>query len=285
MPTLPRREYELIDLFLSAYEQDSWEGCKKDWLETKQDRAIELLATRRADSTTLAIEHTLIEPFVGEKADFVQFSSLLEIEKDQSLTVPGHAIYVDVPVGALRKKSRPRKLSPDRIVVCIQDWLKENVRSLPLGRSKHMCHILAADGSVSIVLPLNTRVVPIRQGKGRVLIRRWVGDWNCGDCVEKALRNKLPKLVNTKASKRILLLERDNMRLSEDMILEEIEKRRATFPELAKVNEIWLAETVVCETERVVYFWLHDANQQLTTSLGFNNGRLIERCEGGVSTL
>lgn len=167
----------------------------------------------------------------------------------------------------------------------LQGWLRENVRLLPLGRSKHTCHIPAADGSVSIVLPLNTRVVPIRQGKGRLLIQRWVGDWNCGDCVEKALRNKLPKPVNTKATKRLLLLERDNMRLSEDMILEEIEKRRARFPELAKVNEIWLAETVVCETEKVVYFWLYDANQRLTSSLGFCNGRLIERCEGGVSTL
>jgi hypothetical protein len=285
MPTLPRHDYELIDLFLSAYEQDSWKGCKKDWLETKQDRAIELLATRSSDNATLAIEHTLIEPFVGEKEDFVQFSPLLEIEKDQSLTIPGHAIYVDVPVGALRKKSRPRKLSPNLIVVGVQDWLKANLRSLPLGRSQHTCHIQATDGSVSVVLPLKTRVVPLRQGKARLLVRRWVGDWNCGDCVEKALRNKLPKLVNTKASKRILLLERDNMRLSEDMILEEIKKRKATFPELAKVNEIWLAETLAYETEKIVYFWLHDANHQLTSSLGFDNGHLIERCEGGVSTL
>lgn len=39
---------------------------------------------------TLAVEHTMIEPFVGEKQDCAAFeATFLEIEKDKSLCVDG----------------------------------------------------------------------------------------------------------------------------------------------------------------------------------------------------
>jgi hypothetical protein len=47
---------------------------------------LELLATRKSDGTTLAIEHTLLESFVGNKRDFAQFEPVFpSIKDDQSL--------------------------------------------------------------------------------------------------------------------------------------------------------------------------------------------------------
>ena len=119
----------LIDLFLSAYEDDAWADSKRDYLEERMDGAVEVLATK-TDGVTLAIEHTLIEPFVGDTEDLVRFQkSFLGIEQDKSLIMAGHAIYVDVPVQQLEKRQRAPA------VVALHAWLKANIASLPVGRS------------------------------------------------------------------------------------------------------------------------------------------------------
>ena len=88
---------DLIKLFLSAYERGSWADAR----HTKPDsivrtmQAVDQLATRKSDDKTLAIEHTIIEPFVGEKEDFAFFeAAFLEIETDKSLLVPGRWVFV-----------------------------------------------------------------------------------------------------------------------------------------------------------------------------------------------
>lgn len=50
--------------------------------------AVEVLATR-GDRTTLAIEHTIVQPFVGEKADSNAFMKAFgRIEKNPDLAIP-----------------------------------------------------------------------------------------------------------------------------------------------------------------------------------------------------
>lgn len=71
------------------------------------------------------------------------------------------------------------------------------------------------------------------------LVRRF-GQQNVGEVVEKALRKKL---IETHASKRVLLLERQDWRLNEGEVLTEIEHRRAQWPDLNHVDEIWIVET------------------------------------------
>jgi len=65
---LVKYEQVLISLFVSAYENFTWAGSKIEPLDEQVDGAIEALVTR-ADGQTMAIEHTLIEPFVGDKRD------------------------------------------------------------------------------------------------------------------------------------------------------------------------------------------------------------------------
>ena len=43
-----------------------------DWVDEHENGAVELIA-RKSDGTTLAIEHTLIQPYPLEKEDFARF--------------------------------------------------------------------------------------------------------------------------------------------------------------------------------------------------------------------
>lgn len=50
----------------------------------------------------MAIEHTLIEPFVGDKSDFAAFDQpLAALRNDQSLAVPNAGIEVYIPAGTM----------------------------------------------------------------------------------------------------------------------------------------------------------------------------------------
>jgi len=88
MPTKARREDLFIRLFVSAYEEDSWADADLCWLDQKVDGAVELLATRKLDGRTLAIEHALLEPFVGDKGDFAQFEQVFPSIKDDPWLIP-----------------------------------------------------------------------------------------------------------------------------------------------------------------------------------------------------
>jgi hypothetical protein len=60
---------------------------------------------------------------------------------------------------------------------------------------------------------------------------------------------KLPKLVNTPATRRVLVLERRHMNLGPKQILHEIETRSASFPALSSVDHIWSVKTVFFATD------------------------------------
>jgi hypothetical protein len=277
MPTIqPKRDRILIDLFLSAYENDSWADSRRDYLEERMDGAVEVLATR-ADGATLAIEHTLIEPFIGDTEDLVRFQrSFLAIEQDKSLVVPGHAIYVDVPVQQLEKHER------EPAVAALHSWLKANIASLPVGRSRRDCPFTVAENRNS-VLRLKIRLQPLHRPDGSLMIRRY-GDLRIGEVVEKALNAKLPKLAGTEADKRILLLERNQMQLDELEILNEVDRRRSQFQQLSDVHEIWFAETVFFESEQYVDFNRYQ-NGDAVSTLEFHRGRLSARYENGMAAV
>jgi hypothetical protein len=86
MPTKSRPEDVLVELFLSAYDHNTWQGCEVDWLDRRQDGGVEVVAAR-ADGKTLAIEHTLIESFVGEREDLERSKAFFPIEEDRTVWV------------------------------------------------------------------------------------------------------------------------------------------------------------------------------------------------------
>src|SRR6267142_5105567 len=122
------REFRESQIFLSAYEDNSWANCSLDWLDKRKDGEPECLATR-SDEKTLVIEHTLIQPFLKDKEDFARSKRFQCIEADKSLIIPGRIIYVNVPVGALQKGSRW-----EAVVNIVHAWLNTNIASFPEGR-------------------------------------------------------------------------------------------------------------------------------------------------------
>jgi hypothetical protein len=183
-----------------------------------------------------------------------------------------------VPVGTLKNQT---KAAQDTIVHSIHKWIKSNRLSLRDGRSEHRCGVTGVPGRVSFDIRLNLKVVALQHGPaaetGLLHVRRQqVGD-NLDVVIEKALRKKLAKLVNTAADKRILLLERQHINLLPERIHNEIENRRPAFPDLARVNEIWIVETIGYGT---AFFGTHlrfelYENGTVARSFDFNEGKLL----------
>ena len=284
MSTGPSREDDFIVPFLSAYEDGTWadaETTKPDAID-RTNPAVDKLATRKSDGRTLAIEHTIIEPFVGDKEDFAFFeTALLVIETDQTLAVPGRWIQVFVPVGTLQ--DQPKKAARDAIAQSVHGWIRSNRLALRDGTSQHHCAITGIPGGAHFDITLTVRVDPLEHGPaaepGILHVRRQQVENNLGEVIERALRKKLPKLVNTPADKRILLLERQHMNLHPRNMLDEIEKRRRSFPDLARVDEIWIVETIFYGTAfGGTYFRceLYE-NANLVRSFDFEGGNLRRR--------
>ncbi|HUZ47985.1 MAG TPA: hypothetical protein VMW54_15235 [Terriglobia bacterium] len=265
MPTKSRRENKFIKRFLSAYENYSWAEAKIDWLDETTDGAIDALATRTSDGKTLAIEHTTIEPFKNEKEDFAFFKkAFLPLENDTALPVPGYWIQVFIPVGILR--GQRRQGVRDATVRAIRGWLKEKRLSLPSGFSKHGLSIpISATNTLDATV--HVRLVPLA-GPGKLHIRRQQVANDLGEVIEKALKRKLPKLVQTPACKRVLLLERQHMNLYPQCMLEEVERRKSKFPRLSSVEEIWLVETMFYHTDSYLRFERYEGDR-LVDSLNF----------------
>jgi hypothetical protein len=273
VPTKPRRENIFIERFLSAYEDRSWANAKIDPLDQKIDGAVEALATRQCDGKTLAIEHTIIEPFVGEKEDYAHFRTAFpRIEQDQTLLVPGKWIRVFVPVGTLR--GQHKQASREAIVKGVHHWLKDNRLLLPNGDSESRCTIQGRPGMPNIEMILTVRVI-LLPGPGKLQVRRQQTTNDLGDVIDKALRTKLPKLARTHADRRVLLLEREHMNLHPKAILDEIENRRDRFPDLARVDEIWIVETIAYEAESLLYFEYYQDGQSVR-SFGFHGIEIFE---------
>ena len=281
MPTVFRRENTFIERFLSDYENHSWADAEIRWLDQETDSAVEALATRKSDRETLAIEHTIIEPFVKEKEDFAFFeAAFLKIEQDTTLLVPGRWVQVFVPVGILR--GQPKKATRDAIVEAVHSWLKTNRLSLPEGFSEHSFAVVIP-GKRALDISLYIRVVPL-PGPGELHVRRQQMENNLGEVIENALKNKLPKLVRTRAEKRILFLERQHMTLHPKSMLDEVEKRESMFPDLAKVNEIWILETMFYERDSYLRFERYEKGT-LVGSLDFKGEKLLDKFENGVFVL
>jgi len=270
-----RKERLLIKLLLSAYEYDTWKSCTLDWLEDRYDGAPEVLATK-SDGTTLALEHTLIQPFVDEKVDSHRFlTAFRRIENHPALVVPERKLKVLIPVGAL-----PVGHPWDTIGEEALSWLIANHANLPEGLSARTISVGRSSKNGPLALLVRTEITQLPGLPGYCHMWRDQVPGDLGDNVEKALRTKLLKLVSTPANKRILLFECDQI-LSSNHIYDEVVKRHSTFSDLVHIDEIWFADTAGYETENCVSFEFIDG-RRLVEALIFENGVLKLRRDGRI---
>ena len=270
MPTKPRPEDVFIEAFLSAYEDLTWADAEKDWVDRRKDGGVEMLATRRSDDQTLAIEHTLIQPFVSDKEDFAFFGpSFLKIQDDKSLIVPDKWIQVFVPVGTLH--GYPKPASREVIVKAVHEWISANRLTVPDGDSEHQCLVIGMPGKPDFEITLTIKVKPLPKHGDLHVRRQQVGN-DFADVVRKALTTKLPKLTKQKADKRVLILERQHMNLVPEQMQDEIKRQAPDFPQLAFVDEIWILETIGYEPGGYFLFELNDENNRHLSTMSFHGG-------------
>lgn len=242
-----RRDERLIDLFLRGYKDRA--GCSYRLRErpdqVERDRAaVDCIAVNER-SDTLAIEHTLVEPFEGQKADDQPFLAVFErLHHSAELTVPSLLIDILVPVGAI-----PKGVEWNQVGQHMYEWLREARLRIPLGESDHKVPGLGFD----LTLHIQAMEIPGTAGAliaGRVLPR----DRSFSNVLGRALAAKLPKLVAARANSHILIVEDGSTALGLTIFAREIDAVQNSFPELAQVDSVWLAHTPVWESEKVVWF-------------------------------
>jgi hypothetical protein len=174
---------------------------------------------------------------------------------------------VIIPVAALSKV--PKGVRWESVGEQVLLWLKANHLGLPEGYMPATIPISVGNNQ-TFNFSIGTDVMSLPGLPGFCLISRDKVPENLGDNVEKALRTKIPKLINTPAHKRILLFERDQIFPSDLSIYAEVTKRSGSFPDVRKIDEIWFANTAVYETEKWISFELID-DRGLVEMLTFEN--------------
>jgi hypothetical protein len=259
-------ERPFIRMFLSGYASGAWKDASLNWIEETQENAVEVVATS-STGKTLALEHTLIELFAGEKYDSTIFVEAFEtrIEKNPDIIIPGRALDVMIPVGAL-VGVKDRDDAGDRLLA----WIKANHTDIPVGESQ--ATIVLGNG---VNLTIRFRNVPTGNETGYCWLGRYDKPKTFDKIVEKAVKRKVPKLIRTQADVHILLLQREHSSMSDTELRDELEKLTLAYPDVAKVEEIWYANTSIYETEGWCYF--ARIGDGPTEIMRFQNGVLKHR--------
>lgn len=242
MLCLTRPDQKLVALFLPEYNKATGGTYEvKDWPDQSDIEAIAL----DQSGSRLAIEHTLIQPFVGEKDDAQPFlAAFSRLEQDRALRVPEYDIAVWVPIGSI-----PKGVKWDYVGVKVREWLLVNKETLPVRRSQQQIPGLPFD------LIIVADKIELPGHPGSLSLGRYGMPNTFAEVVRKALCTKLPKLISTQAEKRILLLEKDNLPHGYVEIALSIESMEAEFPDLRHIDQIYVVNTVAWETENVLFFY------------------------------
>lgn len=216
--------------------------------QTERTRqAVEAIATGN-DGTTVAIEHTLLQDFSGERGDAARLrAAIAPLEQDPNVALPNADLLIVAAPFAV-----PAGIHWAAIPTAISAYLAPIKHTLSEGWSHH---VIACGG---FELPLEIERTPdnLPEVAGRVFVARSWPETPLAETVEIALKRKLGKLVAEHADVRILLLERMAIPMGcpPQGVGEAVEALRAQFPALEQIDEIWIAYTLAWEREDVVWY-------------------------------
>jgi hypothetical protein len=242
-----RRDQQLVSHFLTAFNQrcgTSFKVLRWPDVDNRQRPAVEAVASD-ASGETVAIEHTLVQPFNGERIDTDRFMKVFgKLEGCADLTKPGYNVDVIVRVGAI-----PKGIKWEIVAELVHEHIEKRISVL-------------SDGSTEETIPGLPFALSITLGiwshssaeEDHVWVSRYEGPNSLKQVVRTALERKLPKLVAEKASRRILLLEQADVAHGHAAVRVAIDELSPEFPKLAQVDEIWLAITTCWEREDVLFF-------------------------------
>lgn len=191
----------------------------------------------------VAIEHTLLQMFEGQKSDDVPFNRVFgQLWSDKTLRVPGRRIVLFVhPFSILRGVDWG--LASQKV----SEWFRSVRLTLPDGKSEHTIQFLRHHLRVTVDSMDATKwFLP-----PHVWVVRTLPSDPCRDLVWTILQTKLAKLAGTPADRRILLVECATP-WSYQEIIDAMESVGPKFPDLAAIEAIWVADTTPWKTESCV---------------------------------
>ena len=234
----------IIERFLRDYNAEK--GCAyfvAEWPDDndRTDKAIDALAKEGDDR--LAIEHTILQPFIDEKKDTSIFLRTVgTLDKATHLKMPGFSVTLSFEVGAV-----PNGTDWSKVAQAVEQWYLANQQAIPTGQSKHVIPELPFQLAVAVSKSaLNSREGFFFVGRVKPTKKQLV------DTVEQALNTKIEKLTAACAEKRILLLEKDVPIYGNGEVGEILKKLLPQFPKLSQVEEVWVIDTVAFENENYV---------------------------------
>lgn len=199
---------------------------------------------RNTAGQTLALEHTLIEPFAGDKADADSFLKTLgSLENHPRLTLQGTMVMVSQAVGAI-----PRGIKWTEVPSAILAQLTPVLPTFPEGR--HTLTIKGAGWTLNLNVS-KTRTAPSDPGRF-FTARVYPGDPG-PELIVAALEKKIPKLAAAKADKKILLLEKDAVAGTIEAQFEQLPDEPRIQALLNSVDQIWGINSAALESEDVIF--------------------------------
>lgn len=253
------RDDSLVDLFIPVLNdrRATSFSLRERPDEIVRDRPqIEAVAVDPLSGDVLRIEHTRLEPFEGEGADWGRLRDIADaIESDASIRQAGRDVDVEFVVGAFEGFEKWRRDKP-RVITSVLDWLRRNAAALPEGPSDH-------------VLELPERVafstdVDEFDGGGRVLVSRTKPPDSFDASLHRSITRKLPKLLAKPAKACVLLLEKYLPFPSRHTIGGAVRRAAAVTPDLSRV-EVWIADTNGWHADQTIGFYGVWPNVDATT--------------------
>lgn len=246
-----KTDKRIVEVFvlseLSRTRQEAFTVTSRPDESERRREAVEAIATGQSGQT-VAIEHTLLQDFPGERGDAARLrAAIVPLEQDPLIRLARADLLIvvepfSVPIG-IDWSTIPRSVA---------EYLAPIKDGLPEGWSRHVVRCTGFELVLEIERsPENLPGVP-----GVVFVARsWPGT-PLAESVEIALKRKLAKLVATDAPTRILLLERlaIPMGLPPQRVGEAIEVLRPSYPALEQIDEIWVAYTQAWTREDVVWY-------------------------------
>lgn len=230
-----KHDKDVIERFLQEHNTERQTSFKViAWPDDidRSGKAIDALASD--GTTTLAIEHTLLQPFTGERQDTAVFlKTVATLDKAPRLMLPNTSVTLSFEVGAV-----PKGVDWMTVAPAVEQWYLNMRGQLPEGRSHYV--IAGLPFALDVIVDRTS----LKHPRGFFFISRQMPPAKpLIETVEQALKTKVDKLTAASAVRRILLLEKDIPIYGNGEVGELLEQLLPQFPKFANIDEVWIADT------------------------------------------
>lgn len=199
---------------------------------------------RDAEGRTLAIEHTLIEPYPGHKEDTARFlKTLAALENHPALVQKGYMVVVSQRIGAIPKGIKWNEVAPQVVgqLVPILPGMPEGARTITVTGPKW-----------NLDLRVSKRAIAPSDAGSFLTSRMYPGDPG-PEIILAALEKKIPKLAAAPADRKILLLEKDAVAGTVEAQFERLPDEPRVQAWLDSIDEIWTVDTAGLDSGDVIF--------------------------------